>query len=55
MLNLAKFCSQKPKTLRTTLIWGGEVFFTEKEIFCFISTVLSKIVVLYGQTETHAT
>ena len=26
MLNLVKFCCQKPKTLQTTLIWGGGGF-----------------------------
>ena len=30
MLNLAKFCFQKPKTLQTTLIWRERGFFTEK-------------------------
>ena len=36
MLNLAKFCCQKPKTLLTTLIWGGgEVFFDWKIDFLF--------------------
>ena len=45
MLNLAKFCFQKPKTLPTTLILGERGFFTEKQIFYFVSTVLSKIVV----------
>ena len=44
MLNLAKFCFQKPKTLPTTLILGERGFFTEKQIFYFVSTVLSKIV-----------
>ena len=44
MLNLAKICSQKPKTLPTTLIWGERGFFTGKQIFYFVSTVLSKIV-----------
>ena len=45
MLNLAKFCCrQKPKTLPTTLIWGERGFFTGKQIFYFVSTVLSKIV-----------
>ena len=36
MLNLAKFCCQKPKTLSTTLIWGERGFFTGKEIFDFV-------------------
>ena len=27
MLNLVKFCCQKPKTLQTTLIWGEGGFF----------------------------
>ena len=44
MLNLAKFCCQKPKALPTTLICGERGFFTEKEIFFFVPTVLSKIV-----------
>ena len=44
MLNLDKFCCQKPETLPTTLIFGESDFFTEKEIFCFVSTGLSKIV-----------
>ena len=44
MLNLVKFCCQKPKTLQITSIWGERVFFTEKYIFYFVSTVLSKIV-----------
>ena len=30
MLNPAKFCCQKPTTLRITLIWEGTGFFTEK-------------------------
>ena len=42
--NLRKFCFQKSKTLETTLIWGGRDFFSEKKIFYFFSTVLSKIV-----------
>ena len=42
--NLRKFCFQKSKTLETTLIWGGRGFFSEKKIFYFFSTVLSKIV-----------
>ena len=44
MLNLAKLCCQKPKTLRTTLIFGERVFFDQKYIFYFVSRVLSKIV-----------
>ena len=44
MLNLVKFCCQKPKTLQITSIWGERVFFTEKYIFYFVSTVFSKIV-----------
>ena len=44
MLNLAKFRFQKPKTLPTTLILGERGFYTEKQIFYFLSTVLSKIV-----------
>ena len=40
MLNLAKFCYQKPKTLGTTLIWEEREFFSEKCIFYFVSTVL---------------
>ena len=44
MLTLAKFCCQKPKTLPTTLTWGERGFFTERQIFYFVSTVLSKIV-----------
>ena len=32
MLNLAKFCCQKLKTLRTTLIYGERDFFTEKQV-----------------------
>ena len=36
MLNLAKFCCQKPKTLSTTMIWGERGFFTGKEIFDFV-------------------
>ena len=30
MLNLAKFCCQKPKTLPTTLSWEERGFFTGK-------------------------
>ena len=44
MLNLAEFCCQKPKNLPTTLIWRERVFFSEKQIFYFVSTVLSKTV-----------
>ena len=44
MLNLAKFRFQKPKTLPTTLILGERGFYAEKQIFYFLSTVLSKIV-----------
>ena len=41
MLNLAKFCCQKPKTLPTTLICGGEGFFHWKIdfLFCLNSSV----------------
>ena len=45
MLNLTKFCCQKPKNYRTTLIWVERDFFIEKQIFYFLSTVLHKIVV----------
>ena len=44
MLNLAEFCCQKSKTLPTRLILWERGFFTEKQIFYFVSTVLSKIV-----------
>ena len=38
MLNLAKFCCQKPKTLPTTLIWGErEGFFSLKSRFSILS------------------
>ena len=45
MLNLVKFCFQKPKTVRATLICGERGFLAEKEIFYFVLTVLSKIAV----------
>ena len=35
MLNLVKFCCQKPKTLQTTLIWGKRGFFRSKINFLF--------------------
>ena len=35
MLNLVKFCCQKPKTLQTTLIWGEGGFFRWKINFLF--------------------
>ena len=35
MLNLAKFCCQKPTTLPTTLLCGGEGFFHRKIDFLF--------------------
>ena len=44
MLDLVQFCCQNNKALETTLIWGERGFFTEKQIFYFVSTVLSKIV-----------
>ena len=45
MLDLDTFCCQKRKTLpTTTLIWWERGFFTEKQIFYFVSTVLSKII-----------
>ena len=44
MLNLAKFCCQKPKTLPTTLILWERGFFTRKKIFYFVARVFSKIV-----------
>ena len=44
MLNLVKFCCQKPKTLQTTLIWGEGGFSAKKYFFHFLSTVLCKIV-----------
>ena len=43
ILNLAKYCFQKPKTLQTTLIWEDRSFSTEKKILYFVSKVLSKI------------
>ena len=44
MLNLAEFCCQKSKTLPKRFILWERGFFTEKQIFYFVSTVLSKIV-----------
>ena len=44
MLNQAKFGCQKPKTLQAPSISWEKGFSTEKEIFYFISIVLSKIV-----------
>ena len=45
MLNLAKFFFWKPKTFQKTFgDFGEEGFFTEKEIFYFVATDLSKIV-----------
>ena len=43
MLNLTGFCCQKSKTLPTTLVLWERGFFTEKQIFYFVSTVLPKI------------
>ena len=43
MLNLAEFCFQKSKTLPTSLIFGERGLFTEKQIFYFVSTVLTDI------------
>ena len=37
MLNLAKFCYQEPKTLRTTLIWVERDFVLLKNRFCILS------------------
>ena len=39
MFILSKFCFLKPKTLQTTLIWGDRGFYTEKEIFYFVTNL----------------